>query len=113
MSARTPKYSCAPPSARRKPAKTSSKISTILRSVQTARRCFSQTVYDSLSKCALRAPSTSEESEGGRGVARAGLHVAPPAVIGPAETHKMSPAGVVAREPHHLHDRLRSGHVKR
>ena len=35
MSARTPKYSCAPPGASRKPTNTSSKISTMLRSVQT------------------------------------------------------------------------------
>ena len=40
MSARTPKYSCAPPGARRKPTNTSSKISTMPRSVQTARSCL-------------------------------------------------------------------------
>jgi hypothetical protein len=44
MSARTPKYSWAPPAARRKPTKTSSKISTMPRSVQTSRKAFSQVV---------------------------------------------------------------------
>ena len=40
MSARTPKYSWAPPAASRKPTNTSSKISTMLRSVQTWRSCL-------------------------------------------------------------------------
>jgi hypothetical protein len=44
MSARTPKYSCAPPGASLKPTNTSSKISTMPRSLQTARSCSSQRV---------------------------------------------------------------------
>ena len=46
-------------------------------------------------------------------VADAGLHVAPPAVIGACETHQMRAAGVVAREPHRLHHGFRAGHVER
>jgi hypothetical protein len=42
MSARTSKYSCAPPGASRKPTNTSSKMSTMPRSLHTVRRRFSQ-----------------------------------------------------------------------
>ncbi len=45
-------------------------------------------------------------------VADAGLHIAPPAVICAAEAHQVGASGVVARQPHRLHDRLRAGHVK-
>ena len=64
MSALTPKYSCAPPGAKRKPTNTSSKISTMPRSVQTSRSCFNHCVYAARSKCALRPLSSSDESPG-------------------------------------------------
>ncbi|MEY9293182.1 hypothetical protein ABH979_006256 [Bradyrhizobium ottawaense] len=46
-------------------------------------------------------------------VADAGLHVAPPAVIGAGETNQMRALGVVARQPHRLHHGLGAGHVER
>ena len=46
-------------------------------------------------------------------VADAGLHVAPPAVIGAGEAHQMRAAGVVARQPHRLHHGFGAGHVER
>ena len=46
-------------------------------------------------------------------IADARLHVAPPAVIGAAEAHQVRAAGVIAREPHRLHDRLGARHVER
>ncbi len=46
-------------------------------------------------------------------IADAGLHVAPPAVIGAGEADQMRAAGVVAREPHRLHHRFGAGHVER
>ena len=46
-------------------------------------------------------------------IADAGLHVAPPAVIAAGKAHQMRPSGVIARQPHRLHDRLGAGHVKR
>ena len=45
-------------------------------------------------------------------IADAGLHVAPPAMIGAAEADQMSSPGVVAREPHRLHDGFGARHVK-
>ena len=41
------------------------------------------------------------------------LHIAPPAVIGTAETHQMRASRVIARQPHRLHHRLGARHVKR
>ena len=155
MSARTPKYSCAPPSARRKPTNTSSKIRTMPRSVQTVAQPLQPFgVGRPVEMRASRELSTSDESRRrvgvrmqrlqridqhagdvaaraqhaqrvlrhvvqGVGLARrhriadAGLHVAPPAVIGAAEAHQMRAARVVAREPHRLHHRLGAGHVER
>ena len=49
----------------------------------------------------------------GHRIADARLHVAPPAVIGAAEADQVGPAGVVTREPHGLHHRLRPRHVER
>ena len=46
-------------------------------------------------------------------VADAGLNVAPPAVIGAAETHEMGAPRVIAGEAHGLHDRLGPRHVER
>ena len=46
-------------------------------------------------------------------IADAGLHVAPPAVIGAAEANEMGAARVIARQPHRLHHRLGAGHVER
>ena len=46
-------------------------------------------------------------------VADAGLHVAPPAVIGAGEANQVRALGVVARQPHRLHDRFGAGHVER
>ena len=46
-------------------------------------------------------------------IADAGLHVAPPAVIGAGEANQMRALGVVARQPHRLHDRFGAGHVER
>ncbi len=155
MSACTPKYSCAPPSARRKPTNTSSKISTMPRSVQTARSRLQPVAHRRPCRNArARELSTSDESAGAPAfgcsacsgltstqamsrrvrstlqrilrhvlqrvglvrrhrVADAGLHVAPPAVIGAAEAHHVGAAGVIAREPHRLHHRLGAGHVER
>ena len=50
---------------------------------------------------------------GREGISDAWLNVTPPAMIGPAKTHQMRPAGVVTGKPHRLHDRLCPGHVKR
>ena len=46
-------------------------------------------------------------------IADAGLHVAPPAVIGAGETNQMRAAGVIAGKPHRLHHRFGAGHVER
>ena len=46
-------------------------------------------------------------------VADAGLHVAPPAVIGAGEANQMRTPGVVTGEPHRLHDGFGAGHVER
>ena len=46
-------------------------------------------------------------------IADAGLHVAPPAVIGAAEPHEVRFLGVIARKPHGLHHGLGAGHVER
>ena len=46
-------------------------------------------------------------------VAHAGLHVPPPAVVRPAEAHQVRAPGVITRQPHGLHHRLRAGHVER
>ena len=46
-------------------------------------------------------------------IADAGLNVAPPAMVGAAETNKMRAARVIARQPHRLHHRLGAGHVER
>ncbi len=46
-------------------------------------------------------------------IAGAGLHVAPPAVIGAGEPNQMRPLGVIARQPHRLHHRFGTGHVER
>ncbi len=154
MSARTPKYSCAPPAARRKPTNTSSKIRTIPRSVQTSRKRLQpgavglaiemagagtvdqrgiagrigvgvqrlQRVDQHAGDVAAR-PQHMERPLGHLGqriglvrrnrVADAGLHVAPPAVIGAGETNQMRAAGVVAGKPHRLHHRFGAGHVER
>ena len=45
-------------------------------------------------------------------IADARLHVAPPAVVGAAKAHQVAAARVVSGEPHGLHDRLGSRHVK-
>ena len=50
----------------------------------------------------------------GRGrIADAGLHLAPPSVIGAAEPHQLRTSRVVAGQPDRLHDRLGAGHVER
>ena len=46
-------------------------------------------------------------------VAHARLHVAPPAVVGPAEAHEVRAARVVAGETHRLHHGLGARHVER
>ena len=46
-------------------------------------------------------------------IADARLHIAPPAVIGPAEAHQMRAARMILGEPHGLHDRLGARHVER
>ena len=46
-------------------------------------------------------------------IADAGLHVAPPAMIGAGEANQMRAPGVVAREPHRLHHGFGAGHVER
>ena len=46
-------------------------------------------------------------------VARAGLHVAPPAVVGAAEAHQVRALGVVTRQPHGLHHGLGAAHMER
>ena len=46
-------------------------------------------------------------------IADAGLHVAPPAVIGAGEANQMRAPGVVARQPHRLHHGFGAGHVER
>ena len=48
-----------------------------------------------------------------RRIADAGLHVAPPAVIGAAKAHQMRSAGMIARQPHRLHDGFGARHMKR
>lgn len=48
----------------------------------------------------------------GHRVARAGLDVVPPAVVGPAEPDNIFAAGVVTGEAHGLHHGLGSGHVE-
>ena len=50
---------------------------------------------------------------GGHRVADAGLNVAPPAVVGAAETHEMGAPRVIAGQTHGLHDRFRPRHVER
>ncbi len=50
---------------------------------------------------------------GGNRIADAGLHVAPPSVIGAAQANKMRPLRVVACKTNRLHHRLGSGHVER
>ena len=47
------------------------------------------------------------------GIADARLHVAPPAVIGAAESHEVRPPRVIARQPDRLHHRLGARHVER
>ena len=47
------------------------------------------------------------------GVARAGLHIVPPAVVGAGKAHNFGLARVVARQAHRLHHRLGTRHVKR
>src|SRR5277367_2003631 len=49
----------------------------------------------------------------GHRIAYAGLHIAPPAVVGAAETHEVGTPGVVARKPNRLHNRLSARHVER
>ena len=49
----------------------------------------------------------------GRGVARAGLHVFPPAVVSPAKTHNVFAACVVTGQAHGLHHGFGARHVKR
>ena len=46
-------------------------------------------------------------------IADAGLHVAPPAVIGAGKTNQMRASGVIARQPHRLHHGFGAGHVER
>jgi hypothetical protein len=46
-------------------------------------------------------------------VADAGLHVAPPAVIGAGEANQAFAAGVIAGEAHRLHHGFGAGHVER
>ena len=46
-------------------------------------------------------------------IADAGLHVAPPAVIGAGEANQMRTFGVIARQPHRLHHGFGAGHVER
>ena len=154
MSARTPKYSWAPPAARRKPTNTSSKIRTMLRSVQTCRSAlqpFAVGLAIEARRCASCRPARNRRRVGvgvqrlqridqhagdvaprsqdvqrplrhvgqriglvrRNRIADAGLHVAPPAVIGAGETNQMRSPGVVAGEPHRLHDRFGAGHVER
>ena len=133
MSARTPKYSWAPPAARRKPTNTSSKISTMPRSVQTSRSCFSHSRIGRAVEIAAARAVDQRGIAGRTGVrmqrlqridqhagdvapraqhvqrplrhvgqrvglvrrhriADAGLHVAPPAVIGAGKAHQMRAA---------------------
>ena len=154
MSARTPKYSCAPPRASRKPTNTSSKISTIPRSaahgaqfleprgvgravevgaapavdqgrVARARSTFGCSACSGLTSTQAMSRRGLEHPERGvvhvlqrvglarrERIADAGLHVAPPAVVRAAEAHQVAAARVVARQPHGLHHRLGSRHVK-
>ena len=49
----------------------------------------------------------------GNGIPHAGLHVAPPAMIGAAKPHEVGTSRVVARQPDGLHDGLGSRHVER
>ncbi len=154
MSARTPKYSWAPPAASRKPTNTSSKIRTMPRSVQTSRSDLEPVgIGRAVEIAAARAvdqrgiagrvgvgmqrlqridqhagdvaprPQHMQRPLGHVGqrvglvrrnrIADAGLHVAPPAVIGAGKAHQMGAAGVVAGKPHRLHHRLGAGHVER
>ena len=46
-------------------------------------------------------------------VARAGLHIVPPAMVGPGEAHDLALAAVVARHTHRLHHRLSARHMER
>ena len=50
---------------------------------------------------------------GGHRVAHAGLNVAPPAVVGAAETHEMGASCVIAGQTDRLHHRFRPRHVER
>ena len=50
---------------------------------------------------------------GGRRVADAGLHIAPPAMIGPGKAHHAAAAGMIARQAHRLHHRFGARHVER
>ena len=47
------------------------------------------------------------------GVAWAGLHVIPPAVVGASKAHDFVAPGVVARQAHRLHHRLGARHMER
>src|ERR1700712_4173701 len=49
---------------------------------------------------------------GGGWVADAGLNVAPPAVIGAAESDQVGAVGVIAGQADCLHDRFGAGHVE-